>query len=161
MTQVDRRGQEMSVPLRPNTSTVNLVALSAFVGIVLLISLFFVFSSDPLSPILFRILLLASFICLAPLFACIFYRCHARLILSGTGLCWRTWGDWRRSSWGDVQDYYDQPPRLGYDSDDLMIIDTNGGNIILNRRWPESGMVRQLVQECALQAETAEWGIQG
>ena len=158
MTKTNRCGREVTIPLRPNTSTVSWVALFAFLGVLMLMGLSVV---EPLHPPLSWFLVSISTIILAPALLCVFYRCHACLLLSETGLLWRTWGDWRRTSWGGVNDYYDQPPKSGSKEDDLMTIETDAGNITLNRHWHESDEVRQIVQQQARGIATAEWGIQG
>ena len=159
--EADGRTQEISIPLRQSRSIVNLAILLAFVG-TLCLTLLFVASPAVLSSLIVSPLLwIAFFVFLAPLLACIFYRYHARLILSKTGLRWRTWGDWRRASWDGVTDYYDQPSPSDGESVELMTVETDTGNIVLDRHWRESEKVRRLIQQQARQTAATEWGVLG
>ena len=92
ITEVGGRDQEISIPLRQSTSIVYPAVLFAFVGI-LCLTLWFIAFPAALSSLLWT----AAFLFLAPVLACIFYRCHACLILNEMGLRWRTWGDWRQT----------------------------------------------------------------
>jgi len=160
MMETNTRGLELTVPLRPNTSTVYAVALCVFIGSCALL-LLFLLSPPPSPPIYSRLLLLFPAIASAPALVCIFYRCRARLILGETGLRWRTWGDWRRTPWDGVRDYFDNLPRSSGEGGTLMTLKTDAGDITLDRRWRESEEVRRIIQERARQAETAAWGVEG
>jgi len=155
--------RELVVPLRPNATVVGTVSLLAFMGAMFVLPFILVFPvpSVPLSPLETWLALSAVVVGVTPALLCIFYRCHARLVLSETGLRWRTWGEWRRVSWDGVQDYYDVPPHSSRDFDKLMTIQTDAGNVRLCRDWRGTDRVRQVVQERATAAETAEWGVLG
>lgn len=119
------------------------------------------FASGPPLPLLWRgALISAAVAAIIPAVVCLFYRCHARLVLAETGLRWRTWGDWRRVSWNAVEDYYDLPDP-NKDTGFLMALKTTAGTILLDRRWPESDDVRQWVQARATAAEVSHWGVLG
>ena len=148
------------VPLRPNETVVATVSLLAFIGAVVL--LFAALMSPTLAgtpPLDIHLTVSASLALMVPALVCIFFRCHARLVFGETGLRWRTWGDWRRTTWNGVRDYCDLPPRTG-SSDRLMTIQTDAGDVILSRKWRESEAVRQAVQARATEAAVTEWGVQ-
>jgi len=154
---------ELVVPLRPNGDVVGTVSLLAFIGAMFVLPFILVFPvpSPPLSPLETGLALSAVVVGVTPALLCIFYRCHARLVLSETGLRWRTWGDWRRASWDGVQDYFDVPPQGNSTGDKLMTIRTDAGDVLLSGKWRESGAVRRWVQARATHAAVTEWGVQG
>lgn len=154
--------RELVVPLRPNEAAVASVSLLAFIGaIILLLWLLMLPTLAAPAPIYPALTALLCFALVVPALVCIFYRCHARLVLSETGLRWRTWGEWRRASWDGVQDYFDVPPQGSSPSDKLMTIRTDAGDVLLSGRWPESEAVRSWVQARATHAAVTEWGVQG
>lgn len=118
-------------------------------------------SSNALPSVFLQSLWPVAIIALSPIPIFVFYCFHARLILSETGVRWRNWGDWRQTSWNGVRDYYDHAPKPDNWGRVPMTIETEAGNITLDRRWRESEGVRRMVQEQARQTETAEWGVQG
>ncbi len=154
---------ELVVPLRPNGDVVGTVSLLAFIGAMFVLPFILVFPvpSPPLSPLETGLALSAVVVGVTPALLCIFYRCHARLVLSETGLRWRTWGDWRRASWDGVQDYYDVPPHSSRDFDKLMTIQTDAGNVLLSCKRYEREAVRHWVQARATHTAVAGWGVQG
>lgn len=154
--------RELVVPLRPSGTTIAAVSLPAFMGAFFLLVLLLILpTSKPSAPIYIVLLVLLSLALMAPASFCIFYRCHARLVLSETGLRWRTWGEWRRASWNSVQDYFDVPPQGSSTGDKMMTIRTDAGDVVLNCKWQESEAVRDWVQARATHAAVTEWGVQG
>jgi len=155
-------GRELVVPLRPSETVVATVSLLAFIGaMILLLWLLMLPTFAPSAPIYPA---LTASLCLAlmvPASVCIFYRCHARLVLSENSLRWRTWGDWRRVSWDGVRDYFDLPPQGSSTGDGLMAIRTDAGDVLLSGKRHEREAVRRWVQARATQAGVTEWGVQG
>ena len=155
---------ELTVPLRPNTNTVGFVLVSASIAYGLfLVAPTVSIPAQSLPPLWSWswLAVAAALAAMIPALVCLFYRVHARLVLSETGLRWRTWGDWQRVSWNAVEDYYDLPPRPSNGTGELMTLKTTAGAVLLDRRWQESADVRQWVQVRATAAEATEWGVLG
>ncbi len=163
MNQDAHTEHELTVPFRPNKGVLTNVILLAFIDVMVTGASFSIPSTPgPPLPLLWRGAFISAYVAaIIPALACLFYRCHARLVLTGTGLHWRTWGDWRRVSWNAVADYYDLPPHLGGGTDELTALKTTAGTILLNRRWPESYDVRAWVQARATAAGATEWSVLG
>lgn len=163
MNQNAQTERELIVPLRPNTNVVATTLLFAFIGGVSLFLFDLVVSvpAQALPPFWVWLAVLAASAMMVPALVCLFYHCHARLVLSETGLRWRTWGDWRQVSWDAVEDYYDLPLHLNDGTGELMTLKSDAGIILLDRRWPESDAVRVWVQARVTAAKATEWGVLG
>lgn len=158
MIKTKEDSRELIVPLRLNSDLTFFAPLAAVIGGTLFYLI--IMSPGPVKihpPLFFWAQVSTAVATTVPLPFCTFYRCRARLVLSETGLRWRTWGDWQRTTWNGVRDYYD----LLSDDDPVMAIITDAGNICFDRKWSGSEAVRRWVQARATAAETTEWGVLG
>ncbi len=87
-----------------------------------------------------------------------FWGLRAQTIADETGVRWRSWGDWKRAKWEEIEDFYFNSASK---KSHLCIVETAHGKFSFTEERTKGPSLSSLIAEKATRARVQKWEVKG